>query len=394
MNVRTLSSHALRCGIAAAVLAAIPACAAGGEARLSVFHPQAHSAKPITINKNKLLHPSHKYYGIFTAGAPANMSSVTGQPPATTNSVTTETGKQPNLDLYFQAWNAGSEKGKTDFSLRTAENACAAGLLPMYTWESWDTSQRGTNSHRGTNIPGVLWAQKAFAPHKIIAGDFDPYIRATADLMKTLQCPIAVRFDQEPNGYWYPWGETTDGMPGATPAIRAARYVKMWRHVVTIFRNQGATNVIWVWSPNFQSLAHAGYPDLSASYPGNGYVDWVGIDGYYYNNPQQTFKGLFGPTIQQLKPFAHTKPWLIAETGVGTYPDSTTKPSQIRNLLNAVAGRKRFNGVTYFDEDKANDRSDWKFDSDQDSLAAFKAGIANPVYAHGKAGSFSASGAR
>jgi hypothetical protein len=387
MNVRTLSRHALRCGIAAAVLVAIPACAAGSEARLSVFHPRASSSKPITINKNKLLHPRHKYYGIFTSGAPADMTSVTGQPPD--SSVTSETGKQPNLDLYFQAWNAGAAKGTPNFSVRTASNACAAGLMPMYTWESWDTSARGTNTHRGTDIPGVLWAQKAFAPHKIIAGKFDAYIRATADRMKTLSCPIAVRFDQEPNGYWYPWGETTDGMPGATPAIRAARYVKMWRHVVDIFRNQGATNVIWVWSPNFQSLAHTGYPNLSASYPGNDYVDWVGIDGYYYNNPTQTFKGLFGPTITQLKPFAGTKPWLIAETGVGTNSDPSIKPAQITNLLNAVASRKRFNGMTYFDEDKANDRSDWKFDSDQSSLDAFKSGISNPVFAHGKAGSFS-----
>jgi hypothetical protein len=387
MNVRTLSRHALRCGLAAAVLAGIPACAAGGEARLSVFHPRAGASKPITINKNKLLHPHHKYYGIFTSSAPSNMTSVTGQPPDT--SVTSETGKQPNLDLYFQAWNAGSKQGTSNFSVKTAENACGQGLLPMYTWESWDTSQRGTNSHRGTDIPGVLWAQKPFAPHKIIAGKFDAYIRATADRMKTLPCPIAVRFDQEPNGYWYPWGEATDGMPGDTPAIRAARYVKMWRHVVDVFRSEGATNVIWVWSPNFQSLAHAGYPDLSASYPGNDYVDWVGIDGYYYNNPTQTFKGLFGPTIQQLKPFAGTKPWLIAETGVGTYSDSSTKPRQITNLLNAVAARKRFNGVTYFDEDKANDRSNWKFDSDQSSLEAFKAGIDNPVFAHGKPGSFS-----
>ena len=30
-----------------------------------------------------------------------------------------------------------------------------------------------------------------------------------------------------------------------------------------------------------------------------------------------TFAKLFNPTIDQIRPFAATKPWLIAETGVG-----------------------------------------------------------------------------
>jgi hypothetical protein len=386
MTARKVSTHAVRLGVALAVLAAVPACAAAGhEARLTAFQPRASNSKPVTINRAKLLHPTHKYYGIFTPGAPAKMTSITGEPPD--NSVTSETGKQPNLDLYFQAWNSGATTGKANFSVKTASNDCAAGLLPMYTWESWNTADKGPNIHNGKEIDNTpLWAQKAFAPHKIIVGKYDAYIRATADAMKTLQCPIAIRFDQEPNGYWYPWGVTTTGMPGA-PDVRAKRYVKMWRHVVTIFRNQGATNVMWVWSPNFQSLAHTGYPDLSATYPGDKYVDWVGIDGYYYNNPNQTFKGLFGTTITQLKPFAKNEPWLIAETGVGSYDDPSVKPAQITNLLHAVAHRKRFNGLIYFDQEKANDRSNWKFDETQASLDAFKAGISNDVYAAGKPGS-------
>jgi beta-mannanase len=259
-------------------------------------------------------------------------------------------------------------------------------MLPLYTWESWDTKDIGDNTHNGTTIHNTaLWAQPDFAPSKIIAGDFDPYIRATAQLIASLPCPIALRFDQEVNGYWYPWGETTTGM-SATPATQAADYVKMWRHVWRIFQAVHATNVLWVWSPNFQSLKHTGYPDLAAGYPGDKFVDWVGIDGYYYNNPNQTFDGLFGPTIQQVQVAAPNKPLMIAETGVGTYPDPATKAGQITNLLHAVATDNRINGVVYFDLHKNNDRSNWRLDETPQSLAAFTAGIASSTFATGKPG--------
>jgi mannan endo-1,4-beta-mannosidase len=375
MMARQFSARTLRSALAASIVVVLAGCgAAGGSEQLFTFHAPA-KAKPTTINKTALLHPKHKYYGIFTPGAPADMSGI--------DTITNETGKQPNLNLYFQAWDAGSASGQVNFSTKSAQNDCAAGLLPMLTWESWDTKVQGDN--RGTE--GVAWSQPAFAPSNIIAGQYDAYIEATAKRIAKLGCPIALRFDQEVNGYWYPWGETTTGMPG-TPDSRAQLYIKMWRHVWRIFNNVGATNVIWVWSPNFQSATHHGLPDLSASYPGDKYVDWVGIDGYYYNDPNQTFDGLFGSTMSQLRQTAPNKPWLIAETGVGTGPN---KPAQITDLLHGVRTHKRFNGLVYFDQFKPYDRSDWRFDAPGDtaSLNAFTTGINNSKYAAGKPGSFS-----
>jgi hypothetical protein len=378
MNARKLTMNAVRCGLAAATLLAVPACAAaraGGEASVAFQAPAAKS-KPVTINKTRLLHPKKKYYGVFTPGAPARMDSI--------DKITQETGKQPNLDLYFQAWNAGAASGKPDFSPTVAENACGAGLLPLYTWESWDTANRGHNPGAAADDnSSVLWAQPAFDPSKIVAGNYDLFIRRTALRMKSIGCPLALRFDQEVNGYWYPWGVTTPGMPG-TPTARAHEYVQMWRHVWRIFQRVGATNVIWVWSPNFQGVHHGKLPDYSAEYPGDKFVDWVGMDGYY-GKSTMTFKRLFGGTMSQLKPVAPSKPWLVAETGVGTDPN---KPDQITNLLKSVANRKRINGFVYFDQYKPYDRSDWRFDSTQSSLDAFSQGVNDPAYADGQGHSY------
>ena len=54
--------------------------------------------------------------------------------------------------------------------------------------------------------------------------------------------PVRLRFAQEMNGDWYPWGAGTNGN---TPA----EFVRAWRHVHDIFTAAGATNVQWVWSP-------------------------------------------------------------------------------------------------------------------------------------------------
>jgi mannan endo-1,4-beta-mannosidase len=352
--------HLAAAGAIALALSLASACGASG-------HPAKTAATSAGPSKTSLLHPNRKYYGVFADGAPRSLGPL--------NSIKEETGKEPNLDVWYQAWNSNAATGTVNFDSGAAKQACAAGILPMLTWESWDTSVAGTTN------PGVAYNQPAFAATKIIDGDYDAYIRNTANAIKAIDCPLAVRLDQEPNGYWYPWGLQTKGMGSSKDTPK--RYIAMWRHVWTIFHDQHVNNVLWVWSPNIQGRPHKGVASLRASYPGNKYVDWVGIDGYYINEPQQTFAKLFGPTIKQIKSVASTKPWLIAETAVGTGP---TKPKQITNLVTNVADRKEFNGFIYFDFYAKGVRSDWRFQQTAASLAAFKAAIANKTFGSGKPG--------
>jgi hypothetical protein len=331
-------------------------------------HTAAAKAAP---TKQQLLHPTKKYYGVAVAGAPGSLSGVTGS----SNSVTSETGKQPNLLMFYEAWNGNAASGKSNINTKSIAAACAQGLLPMLTWESWNTSVHG-------NGPNAPYAQPAFAPSKIAGGAYDAYITAAADAIKSLgaNCPVALRLDQEPNGYWYPWGITTVGM-GGTVATRAADYIKMWQHVWNIFNKQGVTNVIWTWSPNYQGPKHPTLPDLKVSYPGAKYVDWIGIDAYY-NSTGMTWVKLIDPTVTQIISFANDKPLILAETAVGSFSD---KPAMISNMLSNALRRTRFNGFVYFDEHFANTRNIWPFQQTTASLNAFKTGIKG--YAAGKPGS-------
>jgi hypothetical protein len=322
-----------------------------------------HGATHRPDHLSKLISPAKKYYGMFVSQAPASMAPI--------NKVTQETGKQPNMSLFYRAWDSAAAAGTSNIPVGGIANACNAGMLPMLTWESWDT-----NVTQSDGAPA--WSQPDFSPATIANGTYDAYIRSSAQQIKNLDCPIALRLDQEQNGYWYPWGITTQGMNNS-----AADYAAMWRHIWTIFNQVGVQNVLWVWSPDIQSHKHTGLPDLSASYPGNRYVDWIGIDGYLYNNPHETFYEKFQPTFDQLRTFVAHKPWIVAECGVGT---GARKPQQIKNVLSAVARRKRLIGMNYFDTNKATDHSNWTFDETQSSLDAFKNAIQNPMYATGVPG--------
>lgn len=82
--------------------------------------------------------------------------------------------------------------------------------------------------------------------------------------------PVAISFGHEMNGHWYPWG---------TKDTTAATFVKAWRHIHDLFQEEGATNVVWVWSPNVVNPVPS--VKLEPYWPGDAYVDWVGIVGYW-----------------------------------------------------------------------------------------------------------------
>jgi hypothetical protein len=360
------------------VTAALLSAACAGVTPASIASAPVHIAPAdspnFSIDKTKLLHPTHKYFGISLAGVPQSVTT-----PITT--IKKETGKRPNLAMYYQDWGTfqAAQAGTPNFNATEAENACAAGMLPMLTWESWNTSDTDPTT-------GVAYTQQQFAPQNIISGAYDAYIRATAEAIASIGCPLALRFDQEPNGYWYPWGVTNPDENPSTDsyAQKASLYVQMWRHVYRIFTAAHATNVIWVWSPNIQGPKAASLLPLKEIYPGPKWLDWVGIDGYY-NSPTKTFANLFGATIQQLSTVASRKPWILAETGVGS---STKKPWQIKNLLDSIATDTRFDGLVYFEQHKATDRNFWPFvdPNHPNALPAFKKGIDQKAYASGKPG--------
>ena len=127
---------------------------------------------------------------------------------------------------------------------------------------------------------------------------------------KALGRPILVRFNYEMTGN----EENTcfTGFPVKTNfTLAGSKYVAVWKHIVDQFRAAGATNVQWVWAPNHNAFAK---PFIRQFYPGNAYVDWIGVD--YYNKTETPKSFADDPGMQAFAAMASTgKPLMIAETG-------------------------------------------------------------------------------
>lgn len=163
--------------------------------------------------------------------------------------------KLPIIHLY-SAW--GSKKEEV-FPLLRAQAIYDLGSIPMITWEPW------LNDFDPGQFPRLETADKINknGMKAITAGVYDAYLNTWAKSARDFQAPLYVRLGHEMNDpYRYPWGPQNN---------KQEEFIAAWVHVVNLFRNAGANNVIWVWSP------HPAYLGYEHYYPGGDYVDWIGI---------------------------------------------------------------------------------------------------------------------
>jgi mannan endo-1,4-beta-mannosidase len=208
----------------------------------------------------------------------------------------------------------------------------------------------------------VQWQPRGTTSGAVASGADDAYIHQFAQDVSSDDRQVIISYGQEMNGNWYPWGFGTD-----TPAT----YIAAWQHIWNIFAQEGVHNVTWLWGPNIQ---YGGGPPLSQWYPGDAYVTWVGLDGYF-GHPADTFASLFAPSVKELRTFTQ-KPLLIAESGV----TGAAGAAQLAELF-AGAAQAGAIGVVYFDEAQTGDamHQDWLLEHNPANLAAFRDAV--DVYA-------------
>jgi mannan endo-1,4-beta-mannosidase len=265
--------------------------------------------------------PSGKFLGVEVNGAPDSLTPVSAFAAAV--------GHKPDMIGQYVGWGS-------PFDAHAAAAAWSYGALYYISWEPYNTSVAD-----------------------IASGSSNGYIATFAAAVRALNVPVAISFGHEMNGNWYPWGTT-----GTTPA----QFVTAWRLIHGIFAGVGATNVIWVWNPN--DIYPVPQVRLEPYWPGDSYVDWVGITGYVGTTGPDTFATLFQPTMAEISQFT-SKPFIIAETSVETGPSEVTG---VNALVQSVTAHADVLGLVWFDYDK--DGVDWRIESRPAIQAAFDQAIA------------------
>ncbi|MEE8638304.1 MAG: sugar-binding protein [Candidatus Margulisiibacteriota bacterium] len=282
------------------------------------------------------------YLGVFREGAPANINYI--------KKFEEQVGKKPAMIMWYQDW-------AQNFPWDAAMNATNYGAVPHIVWEPW------------------YWSDHSQVQLKdIISGKWDTYIRTWAQEIRNFRHPIFLRMAHEFNIEGYPWGIVNNEQD---PEL----YIKAYRHVVDIFKRENVKNVKWVWC--FMNYSHPDevWNDWAAAYPGDEYVDWIGIDGYNWGTTRdwsdwQALKDLFRDQARRSRKLWPNKPIMIAEfASAEKGGDKATWIKEIPEYLKA--SMRDIDLIIWFDIRK---EADWRIKSSKKSLAAFKEIMQDPIF--------------
>lgn len=199
----------------------------------------------------------------------------------------------------------------------------AKNRVPLVSLEPWPFEWNGL-------VKETLFAD-------IVQGSYDPSINTVCQaLSNEMPQEILLRwgYEMELTGH-FPWAQ-------ADPE----GFVAAYRHFVDTCRAAGAANVRFVWSP-------AGMSSLSAFWPGDAYVDFVGLTALGFGE-WDVFRGAEQP-LSFVEIFhtryslveAYGKPIIICEFGVAG--PQAHQARWLANAFESLAAYPLLRGVSYFD---------------------------------------------
>ncbi len=272
--------------------------------------------------------------------------------------VQNDIGLSPGIVVFFIQWPSIEGHGTAPFPEESLDAIWNTGAIPCLTWEPM--------CHRDGHEVMVPF-------DAILNGDYDPYILRFARQSATWKKPFMIRFAHEMNVARYHWGTTKQGYGPESPDI----YRRMFRYVVTIFQKAGVQDVLWVFCPNAESVPNTSYDPsavwnrIEKYYPGEKYVDILGIDGYNWGITQtkakngwdsqwKEFTAIFRPAWEKLWQLAPDKPIFVFETA--SVDQGGDKGLWIRSAFK-VTREWKLNGLVWFQVKKEHD---WRINSGGD----------------------------
>jgi len=252
---------------------------------------------------------------------------------------------------------------------------------------NWSQGRGPAGSHIQAikSVGGAL--EWALQPDQGLAAVVDgPVLRNIARQLREAEIPIFLRFAGEMNGDWVPWT--------GNPEL----YKEKFRLVARVMREE-APNVAMVWAPAWFPLN-----TMDAYYPGDEYVDWVGISAYGVHDDsldpvaadglKRDSRPLHDTFAEIYARYADRKPIMLVEGAVGYYDYSVNQsrePWALTNIQRFYAALPRIyprvKAVVWFDSDTKHSEQDkgimkqnYLLSGNERVLRAYQAAIADSYY--------------
>lgn len=273
-------------------------------------------------------------------------------------------------DLKIGAW-LGVQANTSE--INTFQTLQGRKLDTIMVYAAWNTSFGEIKGsildpiYQNGSIAIITWEQWGLSNQDITNGVKDNYIVQMANDMKSYGKEIWISLMHEGNGNWYDWAL------GDSTVNNNETYIAAYRHVVSLFRQQGATNVKWIWNINAANCGTG--TSFLGHYPGDNYVDYIAIDGYNWGTTQswgstwQTFDEIFAEPYEAISVI--DKPILITEFSCAEIGGN--KAEWITDAFAAIRTKyPRVILASWFGENK---ETDWRINSSSSALAAYRAAV-------------------
>jgi len=264
-------------------------------------------------------------------------------------------GVRPNLVAKFEAFARERTPGKF---LRQVERTGVKRV--MISWEPWNTVRASLGAQRQAQ------PQAGFTNADIARGTQDAYIASFARGVASFRGTVYMRYAHEMNGFWYPWSAD----PGA--------FIRAWRHVVRIFRAQGAANARFVWStnPNLYETRPVWLANVRRYWPGARWVGAVGSTMINFGGDKHYTVARFAPALAILHR-EFRKPVFLTEVNT----DRAARLSWLRDLRDEVRAHPWIRAVVWsqlpsrsqVQGDTGRGDLNWEVTSDREAAAELRA---------------------
>lgn len=282
-------------------------------------------------------------------------------------------GSKPGFILTFIGWS----DNPFDTNLKELKRIVNKAYKPVITLEPWYSP-----SQKPVNLEDIINGKE----DEVIIKFADNILELIKFSEETSKVDIYIRFAHEMNGDWYPWS-------GAQNKNNTELYKKAYIRVYNLinekienytknYLSKQNPTVKFIWSINANDIPNRSWNSALNYYPGDKYVDVIGIDAYNWSHKKswftrwKSFKRIFKKPINKLLKL--NKPIYITETasaGPKKETPSTTndKAKWTEDFFKQLGGEFNFIPVfIWFDVDK---EKDWRIMSDDQSKEAFKEGL-------------------
>lgn len=263
--------------------------------------------------------------------------------------------------------------GKIEFPKKNVQTALAHNTIPYIRLMPWSDVRSGA-------APDPIFTMDAFLNAK-----FDQQIKLWALEAKKISAPLILEFGPEANGNWFPWnGQWNGGGQTRTygdPILPDGpeKFRDVYRRVIDIFRENQVDNITWVFHLDTAKMPHRWWNQAEYYYPGDDYIDWVGLSVFGAQLPTHNWKHFIDKMHNfwpELKHLIKNKPLIISEFAVIEDKNRPQRKAQwlkeTFELIESLA--YPIKAATYWNSDGwlADGSANFKLDSSRASLEQIK----------------------